>query len=118
MGISSPEALSAHPLLGNLFETWVACWISRITVSLSVPPHFYHWRSSGGSEVDIVMERDGFLYPVEVKCKTVLSGHDARGIRAFKETYGDIVKRGVVIYAGKEVRPVSDIAIAIPWTAL
>ena len=118
MGISSPSTLSAHPSLGNLFEAWVACWLSRITAQLSMPPHFYHWRSSGGSEVDIVMERDGFLYPVEVKCKTTLSAHDARGIRAFRETYGDIVKRGIVVYAGQECYPVSDVAVAVPWTAL
>ena len=116
MGISSPEALSAHPFFGNLFESWVACWLSRLAGQLPTPPLFYHWRSAGGAEVDIVMERDGFLYPVEVKCKTTLSRHDSRGIRAFRETYGNKVKRGIIIYAGRECMPVSDVAIAVPWT--
>ena len=116
MGISSPEALSAHPAFGNLFESWAACWLSRLTIQLPTPPHFYHWRSAGGAEVDIVMERDGFLYPIEIKCKTMLSRHDTQGIRAFKETYGDKVKRGIIIYAGKECVPVSDVALAVPWT--
>jgi predicted AAA+ superfamily ATPase len=116
MGISSPEALSSHPSFGNIFESWASCWLSRLSAQLSTPPHFYHWRSSGGAEVDIIMERDGFLYPVEVKCKTRLSGHDTRGIRAFRETYGDRVKRGIVLYAGYECIPLSDIAVAVPWT--
>jgi predicted AAA+ superfamily ATPase len=116
MGISSPESLSSHPSFANLFESWAACWLSRLAAQLSTPPHFYHWRSAGGAEVDIVMERDGFLYPVEVKCKTRLSGHDTRGIRAFRETYGDRVKRGIIIYAGSECIPLSDVAVAVPWT--
>jgi predicted AAA+ superfamily ATPase len=118
MGISSPETLSSHPSFGNLFESWAACWLSRLAAQLSSPPQFYHWRSAGGAEVDIVMERDGFLYPVEVKCKTRLSGHDARGIRAFKETYGEKVKRGIVLYAGSECIPVSDVAVAVPWSVI
>lgn len=119
MGISTPEALSAHPALGNIFESWAACWIVRLAEQLSTAPLLHHWRSDGGAEVDIVLERDGYLYPIEVKCTTTLTRHDTRGIRAFRDTYGaDRVKPGIVIYAGSEARPLSDIAIALPWTAL
>ncbi|MBT3378160.1 MAG: ATP-binding protein [Lentisphaerae bacterium] len=119
MGISTPEALSAHPALGSIFESWAACWIVRLSEQLPSPPILYHWRSDGGGEVDIVLERDGYLYPIEVKCATTLTRHDTRGIRAFRNTYGsDRVKTGIVIYAGQEPRPISDIAIALPWTAL
>lgn len=79
----------------------------------------YHWRTDGGAEVDIVLERDGLLFPVEVKFATTVSGHDTRGLRAFRDTYGaEKVQKGVIIYAGKEVRPISDLAVAVPWTAV
>jgi len=118
MGISSPEALSAHPMFGRLFESWAVCWLSRLSSQMSISPTFYHWRTAGGAEVDVVLERDGYLYPIEIKCKTTLSGHDAASLRAFRDTYGEIVKRGVIIYAGRECQMVSDTAIAIPWTAI
>jgi hypothetical protein len=55
------------------------------------------------------------LYPVEVKSKTNVTGHDARGIQAFKATYGDKVQHGLILYAGHEVRKVSEHVTALPW---
>jgi hypothetical protein len=79
--ISSPEALAASPLLGPVFETWVVNNVHRQFSKLDVQPAAYHWRTAGGAEVDLVLERDGKLYPVEVKCKTKLSRRDTRGLR-------------------------------------
>lgn len=118
-GISSPETLAANPQLGAVFESWAVGSVKRHATRLGVPPALYHWRTNGGAEVDVVLERDGALFPIEVKCKSKLSLHDARGIRAFGETYGqNAVKTGVIIYAGIECYVVSDHAIALPWTAI
>ncbi len=113
--ISSPDALAAHPLAGALFETMVVNSLLAEVSLLAVPPRAWHWRSAGGAEVDLVLERDGFLYPVEVKCKTVLSGHDLRGLRSFRETYGDKVRHSLVVYGGSEVIRASSGVTAVPW---
>ncbi len=119
MGISSPTALAGHPSFGNIFESWAVCWIARMAEAMQAPPQFYHWRTNGGAEVDLVLERDGFLYPIEIKCKTNLNAHDTRGILAFQETYGkDRVKTGIIIYAGDCIRRVSDCAFCLPWNKL
>jgi len=65
--------------------------------------------------VDLVFERDGRFYPIEIKCKSNLTGHDSRGIRAFAETYGDRVQPGLILYAGEEVYRVSELVTAVPW---
>lgn len=118
-GISSPESLAGHPLFGNVFESWAAVWLWRLCSCMPTPPQLYHWRSGAGAEVDVVLERDGFLYPIEVKCSSHLSRHDARGILAFAQTYGpEKVKRGRIIYAGSECFALSEHAVAVPWTAL
>jgi uncharacterized protein len=116
--ISSPEALAVHPLLGAVFEAFVVNMLHRQFGTLAVPPHAFHWRTVGGAEVDLVLERDGHLYPLEIKCKRNLSGHDTRGIRAFRETYGeDRVAHGLVVYAGDRTYRLTDFATAIPWNA-
>ena len=39
-------------------------------------PSLYHWRASGALEVDLVVERNGHLYGLEVKATaTPLPGH-------------------------------------------
>lgn len=68
--ISSPIALSGHPMLGALFETAVAGEIRKLSALLSTKPRIYHWRSAGGAEVDLLLERDGKLFPIEVKVKS------------------------------------------------
>jgi len=60
---------------------------------------------------------DGRLYPIEVKAATTVSGHDARGLAAFRDTYPRSAP-GLLLHAGDTVRQVSDHAWAVPWRAL
>lgn len=114
--ISSPDALLANPLFGPIFETMAVNLIYRYSINLPVPPQMYHWRTSGGAEVDIILELDGCFYPIEVKGKTRLNKHDLRGIRSFRETYKNIkIGKAVVIYAGNEFYMVDEDTFAVPW---
>ncbi len=114
--ISSPEALAVSPLLGSMFETRVVNEIFCQTITMNVPPQAYHWRTGAGAEVDLVLDRDGRLYPIEVKCKSNLTKHDTRGLRAFRETYGNAkIMTGLIIYAGSECYRVDENTIALPW---
>ncbi len=44
---------------------------------LAAKAQLHHWRSHGGAEVDIILERDGILYPIEIKTKTRPSRNDS-----------------------------------------
>ncbi len=117
--ISSPDALAVNPLLGSLFESWAVNNLQRVSALLPTPPHLYHWRTTGGAEVDLVMELDGRLFPIEMKCKTNLNRHDTRGLRAFRETYGEEkVAPGLIVYAGQDCYQLNEFTTAIPWQAL
>jgi predicted AAA+ superfamily ATPase len=83
---------------------------------LSVPPNLYHWRTSAGAEVDLILERDSLLYPIEIKCKTNPTRADISGIKAFKATYpNQKIMPGLVIHAGSERYLLDADTIAIPW---
>lgn len=115
--LSIPEALAGSPALGALFETMMVHAILAMGAALAMAPRAWHWRTTGGAEVDLVLEFDGRLHPIEMKCTSTVSGHDARGIRAFRDTYGSLVQTGLIINAGREVRRVADGVIAVPWFA-
>lgn len=115
--IESPESLAISPKLGAIFETWVINWIHQQFASISVAPNSYHWRTAGGAEVDLILEKDGRLYPIEIKCKTNLTGKDLSGIKAFYKTYKNSnVQTGLVIYAGSTVYKLDENILAVPWT--
>jgi len=116
--VSTPDALAANPQLGSIFETFTAAFLLSQTEAMPMPPQPWHWRTAAGAEVDIVFERDGKLYPVEIKCKHTLSGHDVRGIRAFAATYPEKAMPGIIVYAGREAYRADKNIIAVPWNTV
>lgn len=117
--LSSPQSLGAYPQLGALFESFVVNQIKGVLSSLSQSVSLYHWRTHAGAEVDMVIDKDGYLYPIEVKFKSVLKKEDARGIKAFFDTYPQgKVKKGVIIYPGDRCFTLDESIIAVPCHGL
>ena len=115
MRLSSPEAILASPQRGAMFETFVGNEIRKSLFRFAGSVGHYHWRTDAGAEVDNVLEIDGRLHPFEVKCKDRLDKYDLRGMRAFRETYGEQASTGAVIYAGREAYMLDDMTWAVPW---
>ena len=123
--ISSPDALAGHPLAGALFESSVMAEIRKLVSCESVSPIVHHWRSHGGAEVDILLERDGVFHPIEVKLSSAPSRKDTRGITAFRSTYPELnVAPGLVITAGNAqdsgrlLWKISEQDYALSWRAV
>ena len=116
--ISSPDALGMSLLQGAMFESFCFNMLRGFCSALPMMPNFYHWRTGSGAEVDIIIELNGWLYPIEVKSATNVTGHDARGIMAFRETYPQLnIATGIILYAGDICYPVTEHVIAMPWDA-
>jgi hypothetical protein len=114
--LSSPLTLGGHPLLGALFETAVVAEIRKHASAMPTPPQLYHWRTNGGAEIDLLLERDGAFYPIEVKTKSTPSRRDTTGITAFRKTYSHLrIKSGLVIAPTAKILQLSDADWAIPW---
>ncbi len=117
--IQSPEALAISPQLGSIFETWAINWIQQQCSAMSVPPLLYHWRTQAGAEVDLILERDGKFYPIEIKCQGNLSKGDLSGMRAFRATYPKLqVMPGLILYAGEEPFHLDEQTVAMPWNLM
>ena len=116
--LHSPDALVSSMKMGSLFETWVVNYIHE-QFTTTAQASCYHWRSHGGAELDLVLERDGAFYPIEMKCKSKPSHADASSIRHFQETYPKLkIMPGLVIHAGEESYPLDRDVLALSWKAL
>ena len=117
--ISSPRALGGHPMLGALFETAVAAEIRKQCALLSPKPQIYHWRSASGAEVDLLLERDGKFFPMEVKVKSQPTKRDAQGMKALRDSYPKLdIQPGLVIAPTDRFLKISEEAFAIPWNSV
>ncbi len=114
--ISTPGAIAGHPLWGALFETAVAAEIRKLCAVLSPKPNMYHWRTHAGAEVDIVLERNGVFYPIEIKSKSKPDRRDVSGIAAFRKTYPGLhIECGLVIAPAEKIIQLSENDYALPW---
>lgn len=114
--ISTPKTLGGHPLVGSLFETAVVAEVRKLAGTLATPPGLYHWRSHGGGEVDLLMERDGRFFPIEVKLGTRPTRDDLRGIGALRNTYPNLdFAPGLVICPVERFQRLGETDYALPW---
>jgi uncharacterized protein len=119
LAISSPEALAGHPAWGALFETLVFGEIRKMSAVLRTKPHWYHWRTYYGPELDILLERDGIFYPIEIKASSRPTRRDARGISAFRARYPHLNSApGLILCPTEEVYALTENDYAFPWDAL
>ncbi len=114
--ISSPSALADHPAVGPIFETAVVGEVRRLMSVMSPRPLIHHWRAHAGAEVDLLIERDGILFPLEVRLTTRPSADDARGIAAFRAAHPRRrIAPGVVVTPSPRAVRLTKTEIAIPW---
>lgn len=115
LALSSPGAIATHPAAGRLYETAAIAEIRKLMRSLDVPAQMYHWRAHSGAEVDLILERDGRLYPIECKLSSHPTRSDARGILALREEYKDLVMPGLVLCQCERPYPLAENVLAIPF---
>ena len=114
--ISTPNAIASHPLMGSLFETAVAGEIRKLCSAISPKPNMYHWRTYYGTEVDIILERDGIFFPIEIKAKSRPSKKDTSGITSFRNSNKNLnIEKGLVISPTDQIIPLSENDYAMPW---
>ncbi len=114
--ISSPQAIGSSPLWGALFETAVVNEIRKQLLWMTGACNLYHWRSHSGAECDLILERDGVYFPIEIKAKTKPTRGDATGITAFRNAYPQIqVANGLIICLAENSYKLTENDYALPW---
>ena len=64
---NSAEALEAGAMNGAILENFVVSEIMKSYLNSGIQQSLYYYRNKDAKEIDIVMERDGVLCPIEIK---------------------------------------------------
>lgn len=117
--VTEPEVLGRHPLAGALFETHVFLEIMKLTAGWPVRPAIHHYRAHSGGEVDLLLELDGVLFPVEAKMTTQPSRSHCSGIDSLRRTFPRAeIGPALIVCAVERPRRVRDDVFAVPWWEL
>lgn len=64
---SSPETLESGAMNGAIFENYVVSEIMKSYYNSGEQPFLYYYRDKDSKEIDVVIESDGQLHPIEIK---------------------------------------------------
>ena len=77
------DLLLAHPGMGHSWEAAVTEEILRGLDALSISYEYSHYRTGGGAEIDLILEGDFGIVPIEIKYNQKVLLRELRGIRDF-----------------------------------
>jgi len=104
---------------GAVLENFVLMEIVKQASFGDVRPPLFHYRTSEGVEVDVVIESDGGrVFGVEVKAAATLTSRDSRGLKALAASLGDDFGGGAILHTGVETVQLAERIWALPISAL
>lgn len=102
---------------GHIFENFVAAELLKHTSIHNI--ELSHFRTSTGKEADFVLENNsGEVIGIEVKSSKSIDKKYLSGLQELKDLVGDKFKKGIILYAGKDVIPLSEKMWAVPVSYL
>lgn len=113
--------LRAHPLWGNLVETWFVSEVVKSMTHRGLRAPLWYWRSSDGIEIDLVLEQGAGLLPIEAKATATPGSREAASIEKVRRLAGrDPLVRvlpGFVLHGGDVAESIG-VDRLVPWQAV
>lgn len=116
-GWISPKVLMNGAMAGAFFESWCVAEILKSYVNAGESPNFYYYRDKDKNEIDLVIEREGKIYPVEFKKAATVSKSDVRQFNKLS-TFNMPVGTGALISLYPDTILIKENVKAIPAFAL
>lgn len=106
-------------LRGEQYESTMVGQILMTLRSLGIRVDASYLRTSGGLEVDLVLEHQEGLIALELKARPKVDTRDATPLEKARTILGDKYRGGLVIYRGDRVLRLSESVFALPdWLLL
>jgi len=118
VGLRDVSHAAAGPMGGALFENLVVSDLYKTYLHRGEEPALYYWRTVAGSEVDLVIDTQSGVIPIEIKLSETPRPEMAKEIRAFQQDFKEKSLPGYVIYPGNMVLPLGQGVSSLPLSNL
>lgn len=79
------------------------------------PAEVMYWRTASGEEVDLVVEADDGLLPIEIKATARPRLGDVKNLLSFRTEYGKKARAGLLLHTGSQIEWLAPDILAAPW---
>ena len=118
VGLRDGQHAAAGPMGGAIFENLVAAELYKTLTHRGEEPGLYFWRTAAGSEVDVILDTQERLIPIEVKLSATPRPEMAGTIADFREIFRDRVEQGYVVHPGNMILPLGGGTTALPFSMI
>lgn len=113
LGLKSEQAIKQSNMYGAIYENLVISEIKKNRFNKSQFGDMYYLRDSAGNEVDLVLEKDGQLLPIEIKSSANTTRSDYKNIKWFQRFFR--ITGGLLINQSKESHELENGIQNIGW---
>ena len=110
---SSAETLESGAMNGAILENYVVSEIKKTYLNCGIEPYLYYYRDKDAKEIDIVLEHDGMLNPIEIK-KTANPGTELTKVFHLLDKSSTPRSKGAVICMKPELSAIDKDNYIIP----
>jgi predicted AAA+ superfamily ATPase len=118
VGLRDAEHAAAGPMGGALLENLVVAELFKTGLHRGEELALYFWRTAAGAEVDLIVETQSGLIPIEIKAAATARPEMAREIATFRRDFADRATNGYVIHPGPAALPLGGGVLAWPLAGL
>jgi uncharacterized protein len=118
VGLRDAEHAASGPMGGAIFENLVVAEFFKVYIHRGEEPALYYWRTAAGSEVDLVIETQDQLVPIEIKLSETPRPEMAKEIVSFQRNFEGKAGRGYIIHPGQITLPVVKGVMTLPLANL
>lgn len=98
MGVEEKEQVQIHPFRGAVFENLIVLEFFKKRLNAGKNPNLYFWRDHVGNEIDLLMEMNTELIPVEIKSGQTVTTEYFKGLNFWNKLTNH--QGGYVVYSG------------------
>jgi uncharacterized protein len=111
--ISNASQLENHPLKGSVFETMVVIELVKKFTNKGIIPPLFYWRDKTGHEIDVVVDYEGKLTPIEIKSGKTINNDFFKHLKYWNNLSKN--ENALIIYSGNQEQERSDGTIVTNW---
>ena len=100
LGIESARQASRDPLRGNLFENIVVLEAMKARLNINKEPNLFYVRTEKGVEIDLILKKEGMLFPFEIKSSMTPNKDFSKNLKMFCDSEADSGQM-TVVYCGE-----------------
>jgi predicted AAA+ superfamily ATPase len=114
LGIRTIEGLQKSNYYGAIFENFIISEIIKNRKNKEQFGEVYFYRDSTGNEVDVLIENEGNLIPIEIKSAVKIQKEHHKNLKWFQKVFRQ--EGGILLYAGNENESFPNEIEQLSWT--